>query len=97
MNIKELFPLKGTITQEIIDGSNIHCIRECIGANTLRAALREAGVMDRLDPADPIFWGRWGGDIMLVNKAVLRIETDIDMMEVTAPQEVIFTLSKEQS
>lgn len=42
-DIRALLPLKGNLTQEIIDTSKYHNPLDCPGRNTLKAALGELG------------------------------------------------------
>lgn len=92
-DITSLFPLKGQLTQEILDKANIHDINKCNGALTLKAALPE-GMQDY------VTWGVYTG-VVYTNKkkqdtigshAVISTLEDLDFMDATTPQEVTFVL-----
>lgn len=87
--MKHLFPLKGKITQDIIDNSNINDGNTCIGANTLRAALG-----DHLNLGSFLCWGAIDGNILTSSGEILDIDTEgsINFMQVTEPRDVTFII-----
>ncbi len=89
--LSEVFPLKGFITQEIIDKSNVNDTSNCIGTNTLKEALGE-----NTNLFDYIGWARHSGANSSIEKGSIRITTveGIDLMEVKRPQEVTFIISE---
>lgn len=89
MNIENLFPLEGEITQEIIYESVLLDVRKCIGALTLLASLE-----GKIDPvSSDIAWGVHTG-LNKINGQVVRITTkeDVNMMEIKKPQKVTFII-----
>lgn len=85
--IKALFPLKGQLTQEILDNSNTMDIYSCNGANTLKQSLGDIG-------ENVVTWGAWFGIINEYSTKDFKIGTleDLDFMYATEPQEVTFIL-----
>lgn len=91
MSIENLFPLKGKITQEIIDKADTMDPSNCIGALTLGAALE--GKITKEDSI--ISWGVYTGLNEINGQAVrLTTEEDIDMMDVIKPQKVTFIIDE---
>jgi hypothetical protein len=95
-NIKQLFPLKGQITQEIIDSAKLSHPQECIGALTLKQSIASAGITDSLF----IGWGIVGGTIdksTVDPNSSLAVGTEdrVNMMTVKEPTEVTFILLPE--
>lgn len=102
MNFKEfkaLFPIKGKITKEILESSNILDIFSCVGAKTLQEAL---GVKEV--EGHPIGWGVTdGGPLKKLDegnghghvdfKYVVGTKGDINMMRVDGPMDVTFILT----
>jgi hypothetical protein len=89
--IRALFPLKGKITKEIIEKSDVKSIFKCIGANTLRAALGDN--INLLLEGKPISWGRTTGSVHFDDFSIaIGNEGDIDLMEVRNELEVVFTI-----
>ena len=82
--IRTLFPLKATITQEIIDNAKLHNRFKCIGALTLKSVIPEG------NPS----WGNTIGSIGVSGgeRIVLTTEEGIEMMCVKQPREVTFIL-----
>lgn len=87
---KLLFPLKGEITQEIIDSANIFDIANCIGALTLKSALGEN--LQLVESKS--LWGSYTGFINLVDETKVSIGTieNTNFMNVTKPQLVTFII-----
>lgn len=88
---KALFPLKGEITQEIINTANTFDYGNCIGALTLKAAL---GVDIELVDSVISIWGSRNG-IQRIEGIPVAVTTigGINMMRVTEPQSVTFILT----
>lgn len=86
---KSLFPLKGIITQDIIDNANISSINNCIGSLTLKAALGDN--IDLLDCSGGL-WGNSYGSNHIKDGGFVRITTTdgVEMMGVNKPMEVTF-------
>ena len=84
-----LFPLKGRITQEIIESSDIGDSDNCIGANTFRKAIG-----DNISLFQDTGWGTDIGHMVLIDDTIVDIgtEEDIDMMEVVEPRDVTFII-----
>lgn len=89
--VEDLFPLKGEVTQEIIDTAGKYSIIDCIGAKTLRIAV-ESRINIELRGYD-LTWGSHSGSIVhehsLFNIGTLE---DVNMMRITEPQTVTFIL-----
>lgn len=87
--LSEVFPLKGFITQDIIDKSVLMDTTNCIGANTLKEALGE-----NINLFDYIGWAIHSGANSSKERGSVRITTveGIDLMEVKRPQEVTFII-----
>lgn len=83
---KALFPLKGIVTQDIIDNANVLSVVKCIGAQSLRNALPEKF-------KNYTSWGKVDGT-MTIGLDYLTVGTieNIDMMEVKKPIEVTFVV-----
>lgn len=85
---KNIFPLQGYITQEIINKANIYDVCSCIGALTLKEALG-----DNIRFFEKISWGNSSGNNTFNGKPVsITTEEDIYFMGVTTPQKVTFIL-----
>ena len=83
-----LFPLKATITQEIIDKANIMDEYNCIGALTLKSV-----IPDTYDFHHKLAWGCDCGLQGIYKKPVLLTTLEgINMMNVKTPQEVTFVV-----
>ena len=78
---KKLFPLKGKLTQEIIDNADINSILRCRGARAIKEALNS----DNFD----ISWGRVDG---FINYYPVTTIERIDFMKQETPMEVTFIL-----
>ena len=87
--LEQIFPLKGFITQEIIDKSYTYDTYNCIGTNTLREALGEDVKLFY-----GLGWGRTVGCNYHIREGGVCIGTveDIDFMRVQSPQEVTFII-----
>lgn len=86
-DIKQLFPITTTITQEIIDEGlkNIHDVSLCIGAIALKNVLPK-------ELHDNVKWGIKTGIIYITNNLTVWITTtdDIIMIGVRKPREITF-------
>lgn len=87
MDIKTLFPLKGTITQQIIEGAKRTSPEFCVGALTLKAALAGKADLDSIKWINTI--GFYDRDI------VITTQEQVKMITVREPQEVTFILKEE--
>jgi len=83
--IKNIFPVKVQVTQEMIDNAKLGDIYGCIGA----LALRSLNIPEVIE----IKWGAWTGFI-ITEKSEIHITTDkeINVMEIKKPTEVTFKL-----
>lgn len=90
-SIDHLFPLKGYITQEIIDNSNVRDVYNCIGYNTLVQALGSENCEKYFSVMG---WGNTSGSQRTKEDVSVLITTveEVDMMDVTEPMEVTFIL-----
>jgi uncharacterized protein (DUF1919 family) len=88
---RSLFPLKGMITQEIIDNSDRYCSNNCVGALTLKAALGENFELICVNVG---LWIDVTGYVLTKDNYTTRLKTleEIPMMKVLEPQEVTFVL-----
>lgn len=91
MNIKDLFPLKGNVTEEILQNKNLYNTEDCTGARTLKAALSKAGV--NINDFD-IRWGTHTGTISRSGKEIIVTST-FNMMRVEKPLEVTIEFEEE--
>jgi hypothetical protein len=87
--ISTLFPLKGSITQKILDNSDVIDTGNCVGYNTLHEAFGEIefekGAMS---------WGNTSGSIRLDDGSLhLTTEDKTQFMNVEEPTEVVFVIS----
>lgn len=89
MNLYNLFPLKGEITQEIINKANVKNPYACIGALTLKAALDKAGVNSNVSWAHH---SSYSTTIEGQSLGIITTEQGINMVKVTTPQEVTFIM-----
>lgn len=84
--IKALFPLKGQLTQSVLDKSKIVDIFNCNGALTLQEATGKPF-------GYKIYWGIKRGFIESQENTIqIGTEEDIDFMDARKPQEVTFIL-----
>ena len=90
--MKDLFPLKFRVTQQIIDeeSKNIYLPNCCIGALSLKEALKYNKEFYHIS------WGVENGDI-LTDRVHFRITTkeNINFMQLGIPQEVTFIIKYE--
>ena len=90
--ILALFPLKGEVTQEILDNADIHDTGNCRGAQALKAALG-----DNLQYFDEHnMWGTTYGRVYLKDGNTFRLTTEEGyefMHGITAPCIVTFIVS----
>lgn len=88
-SIKDLFPLEGKITQDIIDKADRWDPRKCVGALTLEAAL-----FTRLKKEDfTISWATIIGHPMILGECqTITTKEGIDMMEINKPQKITFII-----
>lgn len=95
---ESLFPLKGYITQEIIDSAEVTHPGKCIGAMALRNALGENINLIHKKWRDNIWGYKNGQQIISVPEGAdfdsVRLGTieGIDLTEVRTPMEVTFIL-----
>lgn len=86
---KALFPLKGRVTQEIIDEADIDDWQNCVGALTLSEALGE-----NIQLVDKINWGNDRGFPKVDKETViLTTKEKYNMMGITKPVDVEFILA----
>ncbi len=90
---KDIFPLKGEITPEILKTGERFKIRKCFGALTLKAALQ-----DKIKPEDlsELSWGNIEGELRFSDNSGLTIGTnkDTNFMDYNLiPQSVTFIIS----
>lgn len=84
--IKALFPLKATITNEIIKTSNISKADNCIGANTLKQALPQSNEIK-------VLWANWDGGVFINDKAFsVTTEEKLMFMGVREETEITFII-----
>ncbi len=91
MDYKELFPLKGTITKEILDKADKNDVYDCIGARCLKNALGEHRYM----------FFSWGVETGYLRGAydgarIYSIDSNgesLNLMNVKSPCDVLFTLT----
>lgn len=90
---KALFPLKGNITKTILKTADRDDIEKCVGALTLKAALKKN---INLLNYKQCYWGVIDGTNTAGNERfVIGTEGKIDMMRVRKPQKVTFILKTE--
>lgn len=85
--IMAVMPLKGEVTQEIIDSSSVWDSQNCIGHNTLVASLKQAGI--NVDELDKIRWFNKNGYITKEHES-LYVTTEEPMIRMYEPQSVTF-------
>lgn len=84
-----LFPLEGRITEDIIKNSDVNDSYNCIGTNTLKAALGEKVVRE----LHPSMWGNSIGSICSRDyswEVNITTKESVFMMAVSQPQDVTF-------
>ena len=86
LDINKIYPLKGQVTQEIIDKAVLSDMFSCIGALTLKQALIDIG----FDVTDPKYKPKWGVNIGWVGGTVVCTDTYLSLMAVKEPCEVTF-------
>lgn len=96
----DLFPLKGTVTKDIIENSDVYKSSNCIGVWTLKAALS-----NNLQPFEDVefLWGSYSGGVFKKessnNGKTIFISSyaesgeSLDMMKIERPTTVIFKLN----
>ena len=79
------FPITVEVDADIIDNSNIWNMRKCIGANTLRKAIKTFTDAELI-----VFWGNEDGYIELDYQTNIWIGTadNIRFMDIETPQTV---------
>lgn len=93
--ILEQFPLKGMITQDILDTTSDKHRKEavfCIGKKSLVEAIRATKIQLPKEFADKVFWGKEEGAIYLDGKHVITTQEGIIPMDIYEPREVTFIL-----
>jgi hypothetical protein len=95
--LKDLFPLYGNITQEIIDSAKIYNSQRCIGALSLRSALGHYTEKHNFTMS----CGGYSGNLILnlndENSDIyvrLTTEEKVNMMKITEPQLVTFIIKE---
>lgn len=84
--IEKLFPITITITEEIINKSDVTNIFNCIGVNTVKSLLEQ--YKDKIN-YENIHWGTYNGFVYDENGYhYLMIESDINMSDVIEPTKV---------
>lgn len=89
---RALFPLKGNITKDILKTADRDSIRKCVGALTLKAALKKnIKLMDY-----EIGWGdKEGANLAGGESFDITTKENISMMNVRKPRKVTFILKTE--
>lgn len=86
--LMDLFPIKGYLTQEIIDKADIGNTANCRGALTLKAALGDNLKYFKQDS----MWGAITGTVSVISGGEFDITTKegINFMTTNEPQDVLF-------
>jgi hypothetical protein len=89
MELKDLFPRKFFITEEIIKKANLSNVSNCIGALSLKESLKNVPEIDQ----EELSWGSYSGSNTILGCNVwVGTQEGINLMNVTEPQEITFII-----